>query len=89
MALGAERGRVLRLILRQGMRTAGIGLVVGGAAAFGATRLLASLLFGVAPTDVVAFGAAAGLLTVSALVATWLPARRAAGVDPMTALRSE
>ena len=89
VALGAERGRVLRLILRQGMRTAGIGLVVGGAAAFGATRLLASLLFGVAPTDVVAFGAAAGLLTVSALVATWLPARRAAGVDPMTALRSE
>jgi predicted permease len=89
VALGAARGAVLRLVLRQGMRTTAIGLAVGAAASFGATRLLASFLFGVPPTDVVAFGGATVLLSAAALVATWLPARRASRVDPMIALRAE
>ena len=57
--------------------------------AFGATRLLASFLFGVPPADVVAFGGAAALLAAVAVIASWLPARRAAAVDPMIALRAE
>jgi predicted permease len=89
MALGAEHGAVLRLVLHQGMRSAAIGVSVGAAAAFGATRLLASFLFGVPPTDVGAFGAAAALLAAAALIASWLPARRAAAVDPIVALRAE
>ena len=89
VALGAARGAVLRLVLGQGIRSAAIGLLIGAVMAFGATRLLASFLFGVPSTDVVAFGGAAALLTVAALVASWLPARRAAAVDPMVALRAE
>ncbi|MFI5227416.1 MAG: ADOP family duplicated permease [Gemmatimonadales bacterium] len=89
VALGAARGTVLRLVLRQGLRTAAVGVVVGAALAFGATRLIASFLFGVSSTDGVAFAAAAALLTAAALTASWLPARRAAAVDPMVALRAE
>jgi len=66
-----------------------VGVVVGSLAAFGATRLIASLLYGVPPTDVVAFGTAAIALGVAAVVASWVPARRAAGVDPIVALRNE
>jgi predicted permease len=89
IALGAARGEVLRMVLRQGIRTTAIGLLVGVVAAFGATRLLASLLFGVSSTDLAAFGGAATLLAAVALIASWLPARRAAAVDPMIALRAE
>jgi predicted permease len=89
IALGAARGAVLRMVLRQGIRTAVIGLLVGALAAIGATRLLASFLFGVPPTDVVAFGGAAALLAAVVLIASWVPARRAAAVDPMIALRAE
>jgi ABC-type antimicrobial peptide transport system permease subunit len=66
-----------------------VGVVVGALAAFGATRLIASLLYGLPPTDVGAFGAAAIALGVAAVVASWVPARRAAGVDPIVALRNE
>ncbi len=89
VALGAQRANVLRLVLRQGLMLAGIGVGIGAVAAFGVTRLLRTLLYGVPPTDVAAFGGAAVLLIGAALVASWIPARRAAGVDPVVALRSE
>ena len=89
MALGADRGQVLKLILRQGMTPAGIGVVVGVAIAFAITRVLASLLYGVKASDPTTFIAVAVLLTVIALLATYIPARRAMGVDPVIALRDE
>jgi len=89
LALGASRGTILGMVLRTGLRLVGAGVLIGAVAAFAVTRLIASFLFGVAPTDVVAFGGAALLLGGAALAASWLPARRAAGVDPMVALRAE
>ena len=89
MALGAPRGNVLGLILRQGLQLAGIGVAVGALVAFGVTRLLGALLYGVPSTDVVAFLGAAMLLVVAAIAASWIPARRAAAVDPVIALRAE
>jgi predicted permease len=89
VAFGAQRSHVLGLVLRQGVVLAAVGVVLGSLAALGATRLLASLLYGVAPTDVIAFGAAALALGLAAVGASWLPARRAARVDPIVALRSE
>ena len=89
VALGAQRSHVLGLVLRQGVVLAAIGVVVGSLAAFGATRLLASLLYGLPPTDVVAFGGAAVALGLAAVTASWVPARRAARVDPIVALRNE
>jgi predicted permease len=89
MSLGASRGRVLGEVLREGMRLAILGLAVGIAGAFAASRVLASLLSEVKPGDPVIFVATAGLLAAVALVACYLPARRAAKLDPMTALRYE
>jgi predicted permease len=89
VALGAQQSHVLALILRQGVVLAGVGVVLGSLAGFGATRLIGSLLYGIAPTDMVAFGGAAALLAVAALAASWVPARRASHVDPIVALRSE
>jgi predicted permease len=89
VALGAQRSHVLGLVLRQGVVLAAVGVVVGSLAAFGATRLIGNLLYGVPPTDVIAFGGAALALAVAAVVASWIPARRAARVDPSIALRSE
>jgi len=89
MALGAGRGRVLRGVVGQGMRWTLLGLALGLAGAFAATRLLAGLLFGVAPTDAVTFAGVALLLAAAAALASWVPARRAAATDPLTALRSE
>ena len=89
VALGAQRSHVLGLVLRQGVVLAGIGVTVGAVAAFGATRLIGNLLYGVPPTDVIAFGGAAALLAFAALAASWIPARRASRVDPVIALRSE
>jgi predicted permease len=89
VALGADRWAVLRMIMRQGMRTAALGVLVGAAAALVATRVLGSFLFGVPPTDVVAFVGAAALLATAALLASWIPARRAAAMDPSLALRAE
>lgn len=89
MALGANTFEVLQLILQQGMKLVLIGLVIGLAAALALTHLLKSLLFGVSTTDPLTFGAIAGLLTLVALLACWIPARRATKVDPMIALRCE
>jgi putative ABC transport system permease protein len=87
--LGAQPRDVLSLVVRQGMMLAVIGIALGVAGAFAVTRLLASMLYGVAPTDPATFASVAGLLGAVALLACWLPARRAARVDPNVALRSE
>jgi ABC-type antimicrobial peptide transport system permease subunit len=87
MALGARPADVLGQILRGGLALAALGAAVGGAAAFGLTRVLRTLLFGVSPTDPVSFAAVAFLLVVVALVACWWPARAAMKVEPAVALR--
>jgi ABC-type lipoprotein release transport system permease subunit len=89
MALGAQRGDVLRVFLRDGARMTLIGVAAGGIAALALTRLMASILFEVKPTDPVTFGGVAVLLCAIALLASYIPARRAASVEPMQALRSE
>ena len=89
MALGADSRDVSRMVLRQGMILAGIGVVVGLVAAVGLTRLMSSLLYGVEATDPVTFGAVAALLVAVALVASYLPALRASRTDPLEALRFE
>ena len=89
MALGAQRRDVLRLVVGQGVKLAALGIGIGIAAAFGLTRLMASLLFGVGAYDPVAFMAAALLLLLVAIAACYIPARRAIAVDPMVALRYE
>jgi putative ABC transport system permease protein len=89
VALGAQHGDILKLIVGQGLALVLIGVVVGLAGALGLTRLMDSLLFGVKPTDPLTFGIVAYLFGVVALVACYLPARRATKVDPMVALRHE
>jgi predicted permease len=89
MALGAPRRHVLGLMLRMGARLVSIGFVSGVAASFAITRLLRSQLFGVEPADPLAYTTVAVILGLVAIVACYMPARRAAGVDPMIALRQE
>jgi predicted permease len=89
MALGADRAGIRSLVVRQGMQLAFIGVVVGVAAAFGLTRLISSFLFGVKSWDPIAFITIPILLLLVALAAVWLPAVRAAKLDPMQALRVE
>jgi len=89
IALGADRPDVLRLILRQGMRIAVLGLALGTLAAAFATRALSSMLFGVNPHDPSIFFAVALCLFLVIVFASYIPARRAARVDPLAALRHE
>ncbi len=89
MALGAPHRQVIHLFLRQGGLVVGLGLLAGVAGSLLLTRTLASQLYGVTPTDVPTYGAAALLLGACALIAVWLPARKAARTDPMTVLRQE
>ncbi len=89
MALGADGMRVLRDTVAQGLKPVLLGLALGTVGAVGATRVLESLLFGVAPTDLTTFITVAGVILATALFATLIPARRAAAVDPMRTLRTE
>ena len=89
MTLGAERSDVLRLVVGEGARLAAIGVAVGAAASLALTRLLSSPLFGVSATDPITFAAVAALLPLIALLASYLPARRAMRLDPNAALRRE
>src|SRR6266852_4963920 len=89
IALGAQHRDVLRLVLGQGTRLTLFGLVLGIAAALGITRLLATLLFGISATDPLTFAGVAALLAFVALLACFIPARRATRVDPIVALRYE
>jgi hypothetical protein len=89
MALGAERRDVLRLVLARALRIVVAGLIVGLAGAAGVTRVLQTFLFGVTPTDPIAFTIVTLLLMAVGLMAAWLPARRATRIDPCAALRAE
>ena len=89
VALGAQRSDVLRLVVRQGVTLALVGVAVGVIGAFGITRVIASLLYNVTPGDPVSFIGVALFLTVIAFVASYLPARRATTVDPIVALSNE
>ena len=89
MALGAKPRDILNMVLQQSLAVVGIGLAVGLAAAFVGTRAIASLIVGVRPTDPVTFVTVGVLLSVIALVACWIPARRATRVSPLVALRYE
>jgi predicted permease len=89
MALGARASEVQRMFISRGMLVAGIGLAVGLAAALASTRLLTAVLFGVSPFDLMTYATVIAGLGLVALLATWLPARQATGIDPATALRGE
>ncbi len=89
VALGARPGNIIRLVVRQGMQLAGIGIVVGFVGAAALTRVMTSLLFGVSTTDALTFGTVPALLAAVAFAATVIPAWRATLVDPMVALREE
>jgi len=89
MALGASAGRVTRLVLSQGLRLTGLGVACGIVGAVALSHFLTSFLYGVSPFDITTFGAVSALLGVVSLAACFVPAWRAAGVDPMVVLRSE
>jgi len=89
VALGAQRSSLMSMILKQGLRTALLGVGIGLAAALGLTQLLKSLLFGIGATDPLTFISVAVTLLCVALAASYLPARRAMRVDPLTALKYE
>jgi ABC-type antimicrobial peptide transport system permease subunit len=89
VALGATRRDIMTLVLGHGLKVTLVGVAVGLVAAFGLTRLMRTMLYGVGATDPATFAVIAVLLTIVAVVACYLPARRATRVDPLTALRSE
>jgi ABC-type antimicrobial peptide transport system permease subunit len=87
LALGAPPAAVLSMVLREGFQVALVGLTVGGVAASASSQVIGSLLFGVSPHDALVFGGATGVMAVVSLVAAFVPALRAARVDPVVALR--
>jgi putative ABC transport system permease protein len=89
IALGASRERVVGMVVRRGLALAAVGIALGSAGAWGLARVLQTLLFGVRPRDPLTFVAVAALLGAVAFVASWLPARRAARVDPLSAIRAD
>ena len=89
MALGAETADVIKLVVRQGASLAVVGIVAGVVGALAVTRLMARLLYGIGSSDPITFTAVACLLGAVAVIASYIPARRAAKVDPMVALRYE
>jgi putative ABC transport system permease protein len=88
-ALGALDATVLGMVMRQGLKLTAIGIAIGLLASWGLTRLVAGMLFGVSPTDPVTFAVVVAVMLVVAVMAIWLPARRASRIDPLTALRYE
>jgi ABC-type antimicrobial peptide transport system permease subunit len=89
LALGAQKGDVRNMVIFQGMRVALIGVAIGWMASCGLTHLITSFLFGIKPRDPIVFALVPALLSSVALLAIWLPARRASRVDPAEALRHE
>jgi putative ABC transport system permease protein len=89
MALGAAPSRIFRLMVGKGLFLSALGIGIGLIGAFWLTRVLASMLVEVKPTDPLTFVSVAGLFLIIAFLASWLPALRAAGLDPTTALRNE
>jgi len=89
VALGAERGEVRRMFVKQALVLVGMGVAIGLVAALGLTRLMESQLFGVGPLDPLSYGTVSLMLLLTAVVASYIPARRAARVDPLVALRYE
>ncbi len=89
MAFGAERSAIVRLIVGQGLGLSGAGIIVGIAVALALTRVMSSLLVGVSATDPLTFATIAIGFALVAAIAAWIPARRAAGLDPQSALRDE
>jgi ABC-type antimicrobial peptide transport system permease subunit len=89
MALGAKQSDVRRMVLRHGAAIGAVGVTIGLAAAVGLTRAMSALLFGVSPADPLTYAAGAASVAVVSLLACYIPARRAAAVDPLEALRWE
>jgi putative ABC transport system permease protein len=89
LALGAQPGNVKGMFVYRGMILSAVGIAIGAAVAAGITRWMSSLLFGVTPVDAPTFAAAAGVLVIAALAASYLPARRAAAVDPVRTLTGQ
>ena len=89
LALGAARADVLRMMVNEGMRLGAIGIVVGLALAAATTRLMQGWLFGVSPLDIRTYAGMATVFVAVALIASYIPARRAAGTDPVSALRGD
>ena len=89
MALGASRSSVIGLVMRQGLQATVIGVIVGVGGAFAANRMIASLLFGVQPTDAATMAAVIATISIVAGIACWLPAWRASRLDPNAVLRTD
>ena len=89
MALGARPGNVLWLVLGEGLRPVALGVAIGVVGAIIVARAMQTLLYGIAPLDGVSFATSAGVLVAASVIAALIPARRAAGVDPLRSLRSE
>jgi ABC-type antimicrobial peptide transport system permease subunit len=89
MALGATRGKVFALVMSHGARLAGAGILIGLLGAFGVTRIIGTFLYNVTPTDPISFAATGTFLALIAVLASYVPARRATAVDPLIALRTD